>query len=33
MPHPEDHLLPIQNPVGGTGQLGLALFAALVQAA
>lgn len=33
MPHPEDHLLPIQNPVGGTGQLGLALFAAMIRAA
>lgn len=33
MPHPEDHLLPIQNPVGGKGQLGLALFQALIAAA
>lgn len=33
MPHPEDHVVPIQNPVGGTGQLGLALFQALIQAA
>ena len=33
MPHPEDHLLPIQNPVGGGKQLGLALFAAFVGAA
>lgn len=30
MPHPEDHLLPIQNPLGKTGQLGLALFRAFV---
>ncbi len=33
MPHPEDHILPIQNPIGGAGQLGLALFQALLQAA
>jgi len=33
MPHPEDHLLSLQNPVGGSGQLGLGLFQALVQAA
>jgi phosphoribosylformylglycinamidine synthase len=31
MPHPEDHLLPIQNPVGGQGQLGLALFQAMIR--
>lgn len=30
MPHPEDHILPIQNAVGGNGQLGLALFRAFV---
>ncbi len=30
MPHPEDHILPIQNAVGGQGQLGLALFRAIV---
>ncbi len=33
MPHPEDHILPIQNPISGTGQLGLALFQALIAAA
>ena len=33
MPHPEDHIVAIQNPVGGTGQLGLVLFQALIQAA
>jgi phosphoribosylformylglycinamidine synthase subunit PurQ / glutaminase len=32
MPHPEDHILPIQNPLGGTGRLGLALFQALIGA-
>ena len=31
MPHPEDHLLPVQNPLGGTGQLGLAIFKAMVR--
>jgi phosphoribosylformylglycinamidine synthase len=31
MPHPEDHLLPIQNPLRGEGQLGLAIFRALVR--
>ena len=31
MPHPEDHILPIQNAVGGQGQLGLALFRAVVD--
>jgi phosphoribosylformylglycinamidine synthase len=30
MPHPEDHLLPIQNPLGKHGQLGLALFQAMI---
>ncbi|GIV79608.1 phosphoribosylformylglycinamidine synthase I [Litorilinea aerophila] len=30
MPHPEDHLLPIQNPLGSPGRSGLALFQALV---
>lgn len=30
MPHPEDHLLPIQSPLNGRGQLGLALFQAMV---
>ncbi len=39
MPHPEDHLLPLQNPLGGQGplggkgQLGLAFFEHFVQAA
>ena len=32
MPHPEDHILPIQNPLGGGGRLGLAIFAAMVRA-
>lgn len=31
MPHPEDHILPIQNPLGGNGQLGLALFQAMIR--
>ena len=31
MPHPEDHLLPVQNPLGGSGRLGLAIFQALVR--
>jgi len=30
MPHPEDHVVPIQNPLGGDGQLGLALFQAMI---
>jgi phosphoribosylformylglycinamidine synthase subunit PurQ / glutaminase len=30
MPHPEDHILPIQNPLGGQRQLGLALFQAIL---
>ena len=33
MPHPEDHVLPIQNPLGRTGRLGLPLFKAMVHAA
>lgn len=33
MPHPEDHLLPIQHPLGRNGQLGLPLFTAFVRAA
>ncbi len=33
MPHPEDHIQPIQHPLGGRGQLGLALFQAMVRAA
>lgn len=32
MPHPEDHITSVQNPVGGTGQLGLALFQAMIGA-
>jgi len=32
MPHPEDHLLPVQNPLGSVGQLGLAIFQAMVRA-
>jgi phosphoribosylformylglycinamidine synthase I len=32
MPHPEDHILPFQNPLGGTGRLGLALFQAMIGA-
>ena len=32
MPHPEDHILPIQNPLGGGGRLGLTIFAAMVRA-
>ena len=31
MPHPEDHILPIQNPLGGQGRLGLAIFQAMVR--
>ncbi len=31
MPHPEDHLLSIQNPLGGQGQLGRQLFTALIN--
>jgi phosphoribosylformylglycinamidine synthase len=31
MPHPEDHVDPIQNPVGGQGRLGLQLFQAMVK--
>lgn len=30
MPHPEDHILPIQNPLGRNDQLGLALFQAII---
>lgn len=30
MPHPEDHILPIQNPLGRADRLGLALFTAFV---
>lgn len=32
MPHPEDHLSPVQNPLGGAGQLGLAIFEAMIGA-
>ncbi len=31
MPHPEDHVLPIQNPLRTGGRLGLPLFRALVE--
>lgn len=31
MPHPENHILPVQNPFGKTGQLGLRLFEAVLQ--
>ena len=30
MPHPEDHVDPIQNPLGGQGRLGLALFRSMI---
>ena len=30
MPHPEDHVDPIQNPLGGTGRLGLPLFRSMI---
>jgi phosphoribosylformylglycinamidine synthase subunit PurQ / glutaminase len=33
MPHPEDHVLPIQNPLGRADRLGLPLFKAMVHAA
>jgi phosphoribosylformylglycinamidine synthase len=33
MPHPEDHVLPIQNPLGRRDRLGLPLFSAMIQAA
>jgi phosphoribosylformylglycinamidine synthase I len=32
MPHPEDHIVPIQNPLGGSRGLGLALFQAMIGA-
>ncbi len=32
MPHPEDHIRPVQRPHGPNGQLGLALFTALRNA-
>lgn len=31
MPHPENHILPIQNPIGRNDQLGLALFKAMLK--
>ena len=30
MPHPEDHVMSIQNPLGGKGHLGLALLEAMI---
>ncbi len=33
MPHPEDHILPIQNPLRREGQLGLAMFRAIIATA
>jgi phosphoribosylformylglycinamidine synthase len=33
MPHPEDHIVPIQDPLGRSGRLGLPLFKAMVYAA
>jgi phosphoribosylformylglycinamidine synthase len=33
MPHPEDHILPIQNPLGRSDRLGLPLFKAMIRAA
>lgn len=33
MPHPEDHIVPIQNPLGRHDRLGLPFFKALVHAA
>lgn len=33
MPHPEDHILHIQNPLGRSNRLGLPLFTAMVHAA
>jgi phosphoribosylformylglycinamidine synthase len=33
MPHPEDHVLSIQNPLGRSGRLGLPLFQAMIHAA
>lgn len=32
MPHPEDHIVPIQNPLGERRRLGLALFRAMIGA-
>jgi phosphoribosylformylglycinamidine synthase len=33
MPHPEDHVLPIQNPLGRSDRLGLPIFTAMIHAA
>ena len=33
MPHPEDHILPIQNPLGRRDRLGLPLFTSMIHAA
>jgi phosphoribosylformylglycinamidine synthase len=33
MPHPEDHVVPIQNPLGRRDRLGLPLFTAMIHAA
>jgi phosphoribosylformylglycinamidine synthase len=33
MPHPEDHVLAVQNPLGSPGRLGLPLFQAMVEMA
>lgn len=33
MPHPEDHILPIQNPLGRADRLGLPLFQSMIAAA
>lgn len=33
MPHPEDYVVPIQNPLGRSDRLGLALFEAMVHGA
>jgi len=30
MPHPEDHIVPLQNPLGGKGSLGLSLFRSMI---
>lgn len=32
MPHPENHILPVQNPLGENGRLGLRLFEAVLHA-
>ncbi|HAJ35537.1 MAG TPA: phosphoribosylformylglycinamidine synthase, partial [Chloroflexi bacterium] len=32
MPHPEDHIWPVQNPLGDAGRLGLAIFKAMIGA-